>query len=205
MIPKKDLAFIGYSGHAYVCIETALLLNYNIIGYHDVVEVSNNPYQLSFLDAETQFEKHQGFLFISIGNNDIRSKIYKTISAIKTGMFVTLKHPTAIVSGTAQIGDNVLMSAGAIINALSKISNGCIINTGAIIEHECQLQKFAHIAPGAVLLGNVQVGARSFIGAGAVVKQGVRIGKDVVVGAGAVVIKDIPDHTTVVGNPAKKI
>ena len=193
MIPKKDLAFIGYSGHAYVCIETALLLNYNIIGYHDVVEVSNNPYQLSFLDAETQFEKHQGFLFISIGNNDIRSKIYKTISAIKTGMFITL------------IGDNVLMSAGAIINALSKISNGCIINTGAIIEHECQLQKFAHIAPGAVLLGNVQVGARSFIGAGAVVKQGVRIGKDVVVGAGAVVIKDIPDHTTVVGNPAKKI
>lgn len=205
MIKEKDLAFIGYSGHAYVCIEIALLLNYNILGYHDVIEVSKNPYQLSFLGEETQFGKHQGLLFSSIGDNKIRHKVYKTVSVIKSDMFVTLQHPTAIVSETVQIGKNVLISAGAVINAQCHIGTGCIINTGAIIEHECQVQDFAHVAPGAVLLGNIYVGPRSFIGAGAVVKQGLRIGKDVIVGAGAVVITDIPDHTTVVGNPAKEL
>lgn len=205
MKTKQNLAFIGYSGHAYVCIETSLLLNYNLIGYHDVVEVNKNPYNLAFLGGEAQFEKHQGFLFTSIGDNALRNKIYDAISAIKANMFVTLQHPTAIVSNTVIIGQNTLISAGAIINAQCHVGIGCIINTGTIIEHECQILDFAHIAPGVVLAGNVTIGKRSFIGAGAVVKQGITIGNDVVVGAGTVVIKDIPDHTTVVGNPAKKL
>lgn len=41
------------------------------------------------------------------------------------------------------------------------------------------------------------------VGAGAVILPGVRIGKLAVVGAGAVVTKDVPDGTTVVGNPAR--
>ena len=43
------------------------------------------------------------------------------------------------------------------------------------------------------------------IGAGAVILPGIIIGKNAMVGAGAVVTKDIPDNTTVVGNPAKII
>ncbi|MBI5613623.1 N-acetyltransferase [Candidatus Gottesmanbacteria bacterium] len=41
------------------------------------------------------------------------------------------------------------------------------------------------------------------IGAGAVILPGITIGKNAMVGAGAVVTKDVPDNTTVIGNPAK--
>ena len=44
-----------------------------------------------------------------------------------------------------------------------------------------------------------------WIGAGAIILPGVKIGKMAIVGAGAVVTKDVPDNTTVVGIPAKKI
>lgn len=205
MRSQNKIAFIGYSGHAFVCVETAQLLNYDILGYYDFSEAIINPYRLPFLGVEEGFEKNEGLLFGSIGDNYIREKVYKKISVLKDGMFITLQHPSAIVSNTARIGTNSFVSAGAIINSLSTIEIGCVINTGAIVEHECKIGAFVHIAPGAVLLGNVSVGERSFVGAGAVIKQGVSIGKDVIIGAGAVVINDISDNQTFVGNPAKKL
>jgi acetyltransferase-like isoleucine patch superfamily enzyme len=47
------------------------------------------------------------------------------------------------------------------------------------------------------------VGRKTFVGAGAIIRQGITIGENVMVGAGAVVIRDIPDNTTVVGNPQR--
>ena len=59
-----------------------------------------------------------------------------------------------------------------------------------------------------VTLGNDKQGRRPVIGdhvsiyTGATVFGGIRIGDGVTIGAGAVVSKDVPDHCTVVGNPA---
>ena len=59
-----------------------------------------------------------------------------------------------------------------------------------------------------VTLGNDTQGLRPIIGndvsiyTGATVFGGITIGNDVVIGAGAVVRRDVPDHCTVVGNPA---
>jgi acetyltransferase EpsM len=47
------------------------------------------------------------------------------------------------------------------------------------------------------------VGEGTHIGAGAVVIPKVRIGRWCRVGAGAVVVRDLPDHCTAVGNPAR--
>ena len=42
----KKLSFVGYSGHSYVCIETSILLGFEINGYYDIEEKSVNPYRL---------------------------------------------------------------------------------------------------------------------------------------------------------------
>lgn len=49
------------------------------------------------------------------------------------------------------------------------------------------------------------VGSGVFLGAGAKVIGPVRIGDGAKVGANAVVVKDVPEHTTVVGVPAKPV
>ena len=51
----------------------------------------------------------------------------------------------------------------------------------------------------------VRVGSNTFIGYGAIVLMGNNIGHDCVVGAGSVVTKNVPNYTTVVGNPARAI
>ena len=49
------------------------------------------------------------------------------------------------------------------------------------------------------------MGAHSFVGANSVVKPGVKIGVSCTIGAGSVILEDVPDYTTVVGNPARII
>src|SRR5439155_17174944 len=49
----------------------------------------------------------------------------------------------------------------------------------------------------------IRRGAR--VGGGAVICPGVEIGEEAFVGAGAVVVRDVPPHTVVVGNPARRI
>lgn len=195
---------IGYSGHAYVCIETAQSMGITVSGYYENEKKESNPYQLTYLGSEKEQRTFTESLFIAIGNNFIREKIYNDIK-LKNKTFPTLIHSNAIVSKSAKIQENVLINAGVVINAQTKIEFGAIINTGAIIEHECEIGNFAHIAPGAVLAGNVKIGNRTFIGANAVVKQGITITDDVTIGAGAVVVQDIKEAGVYVGNPARKL
>ena len=196
---SKNIILLGYSGHSFVCIETALQSGFQVIGYYDIEEKIANPYQLQYLGTEENSIKDNNLLFIGIGDNSIRESIFNKFK--NENRFVSLIHSKSIISPTSSIANNVLVSAGAIINAHAKIDFGSIINTSAVIEHECKIEKFAHIAPGAVLAGNVCVGERSFIGANATVKQGVKIGNDAIIGAGTVIINDIPNNSIVVGNP----
>lgn len=54
-------------------------------------------------------------------------------------------------------------------------------------------------------LERTRVKRRASVGTGAIVLPGVVIGAGAMVGAGAVVTEDVPDGTTVVGNPARVI
>lgn len=198
----EKINIIGYSGHSYVCIETAKLNNIVAEGYYDIESKINNPYNLKYLGVEGKTADFQK-VFICIADNEIRRNIYNKLS--KFDFKINLIHPDSIISSSTKFKSQTLVCAGSIINPQVKIGKGCIINTGSIIEHECQIGDFTHIGPGSVLLGDVKIGDCSFIGANSVIKQGLKIGNNVLVGAGAVVIHNIPDNTKVVGNPAKKI
>jgi sugar O-acyltransferase (sialic acid O-acetyltransferase NeuD family) len=205
---KQDIVIIGYGGHAYVVIDALVELNCPIKYYADINSTELNPFNLRYLGNEQSPESEGWNMNISyvlgIGNNKIREKIGKNILERNSDL-LTVVHPFSNISKKTEIGKGVFISKGALVNPLTSIHDFVVLNTGCIIEHECTIEQAAHIAPGAVLAGNVYVGKRSFVGANAVVKQGVRIGDDVVIGAGSVILKDIPDGSIFVGNPAHDI
>lgn len=118
---------------------------------------------------------------------------------------VTIVHPGASVSAHSTIGAGTVVIAGARVNVGVRTGEACIINTGATVDHDCLLADAVHICPGAHLAGKVEIGARTWFGIGAVALQGIRIGANAMIGAGSVVIRDLPDHVTVAGNPARNI
>ena len=198
---------IGYSGHAFVVCGILNASGIPVTGYCDVAEKEYNPFNLIYIGSDESEEAQgkiaeQGY-FISVGNNNIRQKIYNRFAA--AGLLpVNAIHASAIIDRTVLINPNgIMVSAGVCINPLAEIHTGAICNTGAIIEHECIVSEFAHVGPGAILCGNVRIGRNTFVGAGSVIRQGVTVGNNVTIGAGAVVVKNIGDNETVVGNPSR--
>ena len=92
----------------------------------------------------------------------------------------------------------------------------CICHPGTIvISYKAKFGEFARIHAG-VNVGNYSrnlddddksptFGNNVYIGPGAKIFGKINIGNDVAIGANAVVSRDVPDHVTVAGSPAKTI
>ncbi|MCX8489928.1 MAG: acetyltransferase [Cyclobacteriaceae bacterium] len=208
MSDSKKMHVLGYSGHAYVVIDSAQSKGIDTVGYFEKKESTQNPYRLKFIGDERDFSFHDFdqsiYFFPAVGKNSLRKNLIHIIKGNRWREIVLID-ATAKISTNAHVLESTFVAPKAVINSLVTIGEGCIINSGAIIEHECKIGSYSHIAPGAILAGNVLLGEECFIGAGAVVREGVKIGDRVTVGTGAIVLKDIPSNETWVGNPARRI
>jgi serine O-acetyltransferase len=78
---------------------------------------------------------------------------------------------------------------------------GIGVSSGARVGRNCNISQSVTI--GATNRGDragaPTIGDRVYIGPGAKVLGGIRVGHDVAIGANAVVIRDVPDHSVVVG------
>lgn len=141
---------------------------------------------------------------IAIGNNEVRKKL-KLEFNFPLDRYISLIHPTAVISPNAIIGNGTVIMPNAVVNAGAIIGNHCIINSGAVVEHDNRLGDFIHVSPNATLAGTVTIGEGTQVGSGATVIPEKKIGNWSVVGAGAVVTRDIEDDVTIVGVPASEI
>ena len=207
MSEHKNVYIFGYSGHAYVIIESLLQAGYRILGYFDMKEATKDPYNLTYLGSEDNSDVKKvvgnNLVFPAVGSNLVREKMINFFDTHGLEQFVLID-PSAIVSPTASIGVSTYVGKNVIVNAQSKISKGVILNSGCIVEHECNISNYVHIAPGTVLCGNVNIGEKTFVGAKVVVKQNISICADVTIGAGSIVVKDINTKGTWLGCPIKK-
>jgi sugar O-acyltransferase (sialic acid O-acetyltransferase NeuD family) len=193
------MIFYGAGGHAKVVIEAWSASGGKVTAIYDddiaIKTILGQPvggrYKPdAFPDAK---------LMIAIGSNNIRRDIAKVVK----NPFGLVKHPSAIISVSARIGDGAVAMAGVVIQAETVIGNHAIINTSASVDHDCHVGDYAHIAPGVILCGDVNIGEGALIGAGATVLPGVSVGNWAIVGAGSVVTTDVPDFAVVTGIPSR--
>ncbi|MFV8258349.1 acetyltransferase [Bdellovibrio bacteriovorus] len=204
----KQIVIFGCGGHAKVIADVIQATDsYTIAAFFD-----NSPKNSEFLGRPVFSDLQQLATFcrtknithavIAIGNNSTRRKL--TLDATQIGLELpVLIHPKSVISISAKIGPGTVVMPGVIVNSDAIIENGCILNSGAVIEHDCAVGAFSHIAPGSVLCGGVTVGELTLIGARSVAIPLIRIGSRSTLGAGSVVVRDIPENSCAMGNPAK--
>lgn len=109
--------------------------------------------------------------------------------------------------GSLLVGDDVDVGAGAVlvrgILRDTVVASGARLGNMVNIGHNTFVGPNAFVSAGAILCGSSSVGEASWIAPQSVVRNSVGVGRGATVGLGAVVIRDVPDGTTVVGNPSR--
>ncbi|EAW7551533.1 UDP-N-acetylbacillosamine N-acetyltransferase [Campylobacter coli] len=195
MARTEKIYIYGASGHGLVCADVAMSL-----GYKECI----------FLDDfkgkkfESSFPKYD--VFIAIGNNEIRKKLFNQIS--DSGFkIVNLIHKSAIISQSVDIAEDagILIMPYVVVNARAKIEKGVILNTSSVIEHECIVGEFSHISVGAKCAGNVKIGKNCFLGINSCVLPNLSLADDSILGGGATLVKSQSEKGVFVGVPAKRM
>lgn len=151
-----------------------------------------------------------------LANADPRTHLFCAIGTTRRSLFIeevgrhrlpfaTLIHPAAHASPLSRLGSGTLLSAGVIVAAHAEIGAHVIVNRGALIGHHSRIGDLVTISPGANIAGKVRIADKAYIAMGAIILDGVSVGYGAVVGAGSVVTKDVPDHTMVMGAPARVV
>lgn len=136
---------------------------------------------------------------VAVGDPRGRARLVSELRA----RFVSLIHPSATISPSAEIGVGSILLPGAVLSAGARLGEHCIVNLSATVSHDCVLEDFATLSPGVNLAGYVSLGRESALGVGASVLPRVHVGARAIVGAGAVVTRDVPPEAVVAGVPAR--
>lgn len=206
------ILIIGASGHAKVIIETIELnANYQIHGLIDTFKPKGEKlldYKVLGTEGDIQDFVDKGINkgIIAIGDNWTRFLMQARIKELSPDFeFITIIHPSAIISPSVIVGKGSIILASVTINANARIGDFCIMNTDANFDHDSNIQDFSSLAPGVTVGGNVNIGTCTAISLGANIIQGMTIGKHSIIGAGSLILNDIDDFKLVYGVPGKEI
>ncbi len=105
------------------------------------------------------------------------------------------------IEGNVQIGNDVTIKNNVPVYDGVVIEDGVFVGPNATFVND----RYPRSRSADWKIERTIVRKGASIGANATVLCGVTIGEYAVVGAGSVVLKDVPQHTVVVGNPARQV
>lgn len=153
--------------------------------------------------STNQFVPNNFQVVVGIGDPSLRRKIVEELP--KETRYLTLVHPSAVVSKWVEIGEGSIVTAGTIITVDVKIGKHAHLNLHTTIGHDCTIGDYFTTAPGVNVSGLCNIGNAVYLGSNCVVKQDVSICDNVTVGMGSVVTKNIKEQGVYIGAPSVKV
>lgn len=188
-------------------IETIELCENNemtIVGIIDKEKcIYNYPYLGTDDDAKEIFKIYKDCkIIVSPDSSLLRRKLVNYYESIGFEIYSVISKE-AKISKYAFIDSAVLIQSNTYISANVKVGKGVRINVNANVMHDSSVGDFTTVAPNAVILGRVTIGQNCYIGSNSTILPNIVIGDNCIIGAGAVVTKNVENHQTVKGVPAK--
>ncbi len=142
-----------------------------------------------------------------------RSWLYSSYAFHHSHGAVRIGPDSGVYNGTHfELGPDGIVEIGrfcTIVGAIIRTNGRLTVGDHSFIAHEVVIadSPFARPPDGSPEPPSpeIAIGSAAWIGARAVILSGARIGDEAIVGAGAVVSCEVPDGTTIVGNPAEVV
>jgi sugar O-acyltransferase (sialic acid O-acetyltransferase NeuD family) len=167
----------------------------------DPDKLNGHAISLPILGSPEDFEPQPtDGLLLGIGIPRVRRQVAEQLEA-RGARFLTLIHPTAIVSDTAKIGTGTIICPYAIASDSVRLGQFVLVNYHASLGHDARAGDFAVLSPYATLGGYAAVSRDVFLGLHAAVGPQRRVGVGSVVVANSCVLSDVPEGRLVHGVP----
>lgn len=140
----------------------------------------------------------------AVGDPTLRRRLVQRCRQLGA-TFATVVHPRAVIAPNCEVGEGVMISAGALVTGSARLGDHVLLNLGCTVAHDVVVEDFVTLAPGVHVSGHALLRSGCDLGTGAVVLPKVEVGARAIVGAGAVVTKSLPADCTAVGVPARVI
>ena len=140
---------------------------------------------------------------IAIAAPKVKEKIVSELQ-LKGAKFVSIIHPTALISDYTFLGEGIVIYPYAKVNVNSSLGDYVSL-LGSIVAHDVKVGNYSTVCGTCSLNGHVEIGERVFVGSHVVIAPSKKIGDDAYIGNGSVVIRNVRARTKVFGNPAKRI
>lgn len=171
----------GYKVVAY-CIEEKLLNSETFDG-HPLV---------NFESVHELYPPHSYHIFIAVGNNVIRSRLYS--EAEKKGYsLATYISSKARIWPDIETGSNVFIGEGSVIQPFVKIGDNSLLIC-ANIGHHSIIGNHSLLSV-TTLGGDVKIGDHSFLGMNSAIKHGTRIGEFSIIGMNTSIEKNTAPYS----------
>ena len=133
---------------------------------------------------EDQLHQADTFLFIAVGNNIVRGRIFQMSKqkGIKLATYISSKASTW---ANLEIGDNCFIGEGSVIQPFVKMGDNSILISSRI-GHHSRLGNHTLLS-GASLGGKVTIGDFSFLGMNSIIQQNITIGGKNIIGMGVAI------------------
>jgi sugar O-acyltransferase (sialic acid O-acetyltransferase NeuD family) len=143
--------------------------------------------------------------FVNLITGSTKARYETSLCMARKGCkFTNFIHPSVDLT-MAVLGLGNYIQEGVIMQADGEIGNNSSIHMGTLVAHEVKIGNSVFIAHGCSISGCVRIEDGVFMGTNATIIPRVEIGRWATIGAGAVVIDNVPEYSTVVGNPARVI
>lgn len=185
---KDKLLLIGAGGLGRVTLEHAIekyQCSFVDDAYPVGVEICGTPVVGAVADLPALRKEYQ-LLVVTIGNNPLREELYAQADALDYE-FPNILARTAYVSPFTQLGWGCILLNNAVVQNGVQVGNGVILNAGAEAHHDCTIDDFALIYTNSVIRTGATVGKRAKIGSTVTVSNFAAVPEDAVIPDGSVV------------------
>jgi sugar O-acyltransferase (sialic acid O-acetyltransferase NeuD family) len=146
-------------------------------------------------------------LVVCAGSGGAREAIVSRLRGLGLGdeRYATILHPSVTMAPDCGVGAGSVLLANAALTADVTVGSHVVGMPNTTITHDDVVEDFVTLCAGVSLGGRVRIRRGAYLGMNSSVRQRVTVGRRCTVGMGAVVLTDVPDGSTVVGNPAREL